>query len=159
MSDATIRKVGCRGQGALNTKPKTAKKPEAIVGYVLLIVGLMVLIIPTCLSVMIIFGGGSAVPEILEAPDVSFNDFNFRVVAIDNNDATYTTNDTMVMCGESQERITHIIFRNISLAKIKEFQFQIRPYEWVTFNNVSLLPDVKKKVKITIREIPGRNER
>ena len=50
------------------------KKPEKIIGYVLLAVGLAVIIIPTYIGVSIIFKGASAIPTILEAPSISLDD-------------------------------------------------------------------------------------
>ena len=47
------------------------EKPEKIVGYVLLIVGLAVVIIPTYIGISIIFTGNSAIPKIIEAPSIS----------------------------------------------------------------------------------------
>jgi len=37
---------------------------------------------------------------------------------------------------------------NLPLDKIKEFQFQTRPYQWITFKNVSLRPGVKTDVQV-----------
>ena len=50
------------------------KKPEKIIGYVILVVGLAVVIIPTYIGVSIIFKGASAIPIILEAPSISLDD-------------------------------------------------------------------------------------
>ena len=47
------------------------EKPEKIVGYVLLIVGLAVVIIPIYIGISIIFTGNSAIPKIIEAPSIS----------------------------------------------------------------------------------------
>ena len=52
-------------------KSKTIEKPEKIVGYVLLITGLIVVIIPIYFGVSIIFYGASAIPKILETPVLS----------------------------------------------------------------------------------------
>jgi len=52
-------------------KSKTIEKPEKIVGYVLLITGLIVVIIPIYFGVSIIFYGVSAIPKILETPVLS----------------------------------------------------------------------------------------
>ena len=51
-------------------KSKIVEKPEKIVGYVLLVVGLVV-IIPTYFGISIVFTGASAVPKILETPVLS----------------------------------------------------------------------------------------
>jgi hypothetical protein len=52
---------------------KILEKPEKIVGYVLLAVGLVVTIIPVCFGISILFSGSSAIPKILETPALSFN--------------------------------------------------------------------------------------
>jgi len=49
------------------------KKPEKIVGYVLLVAGLAVVIIPIYIGLSIIFKGASAIPIILEAPSISLD--------------------------------------------------------------------------------------
>jgi len=52
-------------------KSKILEKPEKIVGYVLLIVGFVVVIIPTYFGISIVFTGASAIPKILESPILS----------------------------------------------------------------------------------------
>jgi len=52
-------------------KSKILEKPEKIVGYVLLIVGFVVVIIPTYFGISIVFTGASAIPKILETPVLS----------------------------------------------------------------------------------------
>ena len=49
------------------------EKPEKIVGYVLLVVGLAVVLIPTSIGISIIFTGNSAIPKIIEAPSISLD--------------------------------------------------------------------------------------
>jgi len=49
------------------------EQPEKIVGYVLLIVGLAVVIIPIYIGISIIFTGNSAIPKIIEAPSISLD--------------------------------------------------------------------------------------
>ena len=66
----------------------------------------------------------------------SFTDFDYNVIAVDNDDGIHMpANMSPVL---SSARLTTVTFDNLPLETIKEFQFQIRPYEWVTFNNVSL---------------------
>ena len=43
---------------------------------------------------------------------------------------------------------------NIPLADINEFQFQTRPFHWVTFRNVSLAPGKKTDVKVVRSGVP-----
>jgi prepilin-type processing-associated H-X9-DG protein len=46
-------------------------------------------------------------------------------------------------------------FKSLSLDQIKEFQFQTRPYHWITFKNVSLKPGKNTKPVIEIeKDIP-----
>ena len=52
-------------------KSKILEKPEKIVGYALLIVGFIVVIIPTYFGISIVFTGASAIPKILETPVLS----------------------------------------------------------------------------------------
>ncbi len=54
--------------------------------------------------------------------------------------------------GAGKIRQTTPRFENLRLDQIKEFQFQIRPYEWVTFKNVSLKPGNKTDVQIEVKE-------
>jgi len=49
------------------------EKPEKIVGYLLLVFGLAVVIIPTYIGISIIFTGNSAIPKILETPSISLD--------------------------------------------------------------------------------------
>ena len=46
------------------------EKPEKIVGYLLLVFGLAVVLIPTYIGINIIFTGDSAIPKILETPSI-----------------------------------------------------------------------------------------
>ena len=52
---------------------KVAEKPEKIVGYVLLVFGLVVVIVPIIFGFSVLFSGSSAIPKIVEAPVLSFN--------------------------------------------------------------------------------------
>jgi len=49
--------------------------------------------------------------------------------------------------GNKLDNLTYS-FHKLPLNEITEFQFQIRPYEWVEFKNVSLKPNYKTDVKI-----------
>ena len=58
-----------------------------------------------------------------------------------------------------KRRKTAAIFSNVPLSTIKEFQFQIRPYEWVEFKNVSLKPNFKTGDKVEgARQVNLRSE-
>jgi hypothetical protein len=52
---------------------KILGKPEKVVGYVLLAVGLAVTVIPVYFGVSVLFSGSSAIPRILETPALSFD--------------------------------------------------------------------------------------
>ena len=52
-------------------KSRIFEKPEKIVGYVLLVVGLIVVMIPTYFGISVVFRGVSAIPKILETPVLS----------------------------------------------------------------------------------------
>ena len=52
-------------------KSRIFEKPEKIVGYVLLVVGLIVVMIPTYFGISVVFRGASAIPKILETPVLS----------------------------------------------------------------------------------------
>lgn len=52
-------------------KSKIVEKPEKIVGYALLAIGLVVVITPVYFGISIIFTGASAIPKILETPVLS----------------------------------------------------------------------------------------
>jgi hypothetical protein len=58
---------------------KFTEKPEKIVGYVLLAVGLVAVIIPVCFGVSVLLWGSSAIPKILETPVLSLNDAEIPV--------------------------------------------------------------------------------
>ena len=49
------------------------EKPEKIVGYLLLVFGLAVVLIPTYIGISIIFTGNSAIPKIIETPSISLD--------------------------------------------------------------------------------------
>jgi hypothetical protein len=52
---------------------KIIEKPEKLIGYMLLAVGLVVVIIPVYFGFSVLFSGSSAIPKILEIPVLSFN--------------------------------------------------------------------------------------
>ncbi|MHC4734815.1 MAG: M56 family metallopeptidase, partial [Planctomycetota bacterium] len=69
-----------------------------------------------------------------------------RVVAIDKNGKVYTTYHGSVSSGKVHQLTA--TFRNLKTHQIKDFQYQTRPYDWATFENVSLKPGVKTDVEI-----------
>lgn len=76
-------------------KSKILEKPEKIVGYALLIVGFIVVIIPTYFGISIVFTGASAIPKILETPILS--------------DAATPTNNATIVLPISTADINEII--------------------------------------------------
>ncbi|MDH4241749.1 MAG: right-handed parallel beta-helix repeat-containing protein, partial [Phycisphaerae bacterium] len=69
-----------------------------------------------------------------------------RVVAIYKKDKLYTTEHDSI-ASEKVHQIT-ATFKNLKLNQIKEFQYQVRPYDWAEFKNVSLKPGVATDVEI-----------
>jgi hypothetical protein len=88
-------------------KLKIFEKPEKIVGYVLLVVGFVVVIIPTYLGISIIFSGSSVIPKILETPTVSFEDATIAI-----------GNETVVLpiSGADMNEIMERTFPTVNLA-------------------------------------------
>ena len=75
-------------------------------------------------------------------------DAEVRVVAVDNEGAQHTG-----QCRESSStgafsQMT-VVFSGLPLAQAKEFQFQARPYQWVSFRQVSLEPGQRTAVAIS----------
>jgi hypothetical protein len=78
-----------------------------------------------------------------------------RVVAIDNEGQTHTPQGQSSLGSNDLDQIT-VEFDGMQLKDIKEFQFQIRPYERVTFKNISIRPGQKTDVKVEI--LPTQND-
>jgi hypothetical protein len=73
-------------------------------------------------------------------------DQNGRIIAIGNNGQIHTTHEGgSVSSGKILQRTSH--FRKLKLDQVKEFQYQVRPFQWVEFKNVSLKPGHKTDVK------------
>nr|MBC8391774.1 carboxypeptidase-like regulatory domain-containing protein [Deltaproteobacteria bacterium] len=77
----------------------------------------------------------------------SLLDNNIRVVAVGPDDKEHQGGSTSAQ-KEGLESVQ--INFDLPLSKIKEFRFQVRPYEWVTFKNVSLRPSEKMEVEVSI---------
>ncbi len=52
--------------------------------------------------------------------------------------------------GTDNLRQTNATFPDISSEQVKEYQFQIRRYEWIEFKNVSLVPGNKTNVQVVV---------
>ncbi len=61
-----------------------------------------------------------------------------RIIAIDNRGATHTTPRGSISQGNMDQMTAR--FYNLRPDQIREFQYQVRPYQWVQFENVSLRP-------------------
>jgi len=68
-----------------------------------------------------------------------------RVIAIDKDDKIHTAGHGSVASGNIDQLTAN--FRNLKLEQIKEFLYQVRPYQWVEFKNVSLKPGHKTNVE------------
>ena len=76
-----------------------------------------------------------------------------RIAAIDSDgNILQAVSKPWVGAGKIRQTTAH--FENLRLDQIKEFQFQTRPYEWVTFKNVSLRPGVKTDVQVEVSKSP-----
>ena len=49
------------------------------------------------------------------------------------------------------------VFSGLPLSSIKEFQFQVRPHDWVEFRNVSLRPG--QKTLVTVIPVDSADQR
>jgi len=87
--------------------------------------------------------GNAVVSEVIH----TFQEEATRLLLIDKNDNIHETGHSIVGEGSGLERNVYY-FWNIKREDIKKFEFQKRPYEWVTFKNVSLRPGVKTNVQV-----------
>ena len=68
-----------------------------------------------------------------------------RVVAIDKEGKLHTPGSGSIASGKIDQHTAS--FRNLKLGQIEEFLYQVRPYQWVEFKNVSLRPGHKTDVQ------------
>ncbi|MFB0524228.1 MAG: CARDB domain-containing protein, partial [Phycisphaerae bacterium] len=72
-----------------------------------------------------------------------------RIVAISKDGRIHTTGSIgSVASGEIDQMTAK--FYGLRLDEIAEFQFQTRPYQWITFKNVSLQPGLKTDVQVEV---------
>ncbi|UCF43774.1 MAG: hypothetical protein JSV99_02260, partial [Planctomycetota bacterium] len=88
------------------------------------------------------------------------NELVQRVVAIDNSGNTHPSRGSSGSVSNQNLRQTTANFPDLKLNRVKEFQFQTRPYECVEFKNVSLRPGLKTHVQVEhngkrVQEIEG----
>ncbi|MCJ7777870.1 MAG: M56 family metallopeptidase, partial [Sedimentisphaerales bacterium] len=79
----------------------------------------------------------------------SFGEYDVRVIARDRN-GNILKSPWSSGGGADALRTTEYRFP-VHLAQIDEFQFLIRPYQWVEFKNVSLRPGVKTDVQVDVK--------
>ncbi len=69
-----------------------------------------------------------------------------RIIAIDNGGATHTAPRGSVAQGNMDQMTAR--FYGLSPDRIREFQYQVRPYEWAEFEDVSLRPGEPTNVRV-----------
>jgi len=125
-------------------KRKITEKPEKIVGCVLLVVGLIVVIIPTYFGISIVFKGVSAIPKILETPVLS--------------NATTSMNNATVLLPISGADINEIIEKTFPAVNLGLFLalsvILISAGSVIMGKGVSLIKEIKlKAVKEAVKDI------
>ncbi|MBP7050154.1 MAG: M56 family metallopeptidase [Phycisphaerae bacterium] len=83
-------------------------------------------------------------------------DFARRVVATDRSGMICVPSGTHCVSVTNVVQLT-ATFRNIRRGDIKEFQYQVRPYEWVRFADVSLTPGVSSSVRVEAETTPSQD--
>lgn len=79
--------------------------------------------------------------------DSAGDEVAYRIVAVDHQGQVHLA----ARCNGASAgnlRQTTAEFQGLPLDSIREFQFQTRPYEWVTFRNVSVEPGKRTKVEV-----------
>lgn len=127
-------------------KSKIVEKPEKIVGYVLLVVGLVVVIIPTYFGVSIVFTGASAIPKILETPVLS--------------NATTPMGNATIVLPISTADINEIIEKSFPAVNLGLFiglsVILISAGSVIMGKGVGLIKEIKlRAVRETVKEIGG----
>ena len=85
-----------------------------------------------------------------------FLKLDHRIIAIDVEGKIHPA-DSQPWVSAGKIRQTTPCFEKLSLNQIKQFKFQTRPYQWVTFKNVSLRPGNKTDVQVEV-EGAGRRD-
>ena len=78
---------------------------------------------------------------------------SLRMVAVDVNDETHTSSLSGV--GTSGFSAQNATFRGLPLADVVRFEFQVRPYAWAEFRNVSLDPGQSTRVEVVHAQAAG----
>ena len=74
-------------------------------------------------------------------------DWDVRIVAVDKDGKEHTCSEIDSTCADAFWNTT-VTFDGLPLANVKEFQFQVRPYHWVEFKNVSLQAGERTQVEV-----------
>jgi hypothetical protein len=82
-------------------------------------------------------------------------DLDYRIAAIDTQGKEHVFHQRGGSAGKVRQ--TTALFHDIKLNQIEYFLFQTRPYQWVTFKDVSLQPGVKTDVQVGGKEIGKKN--
>jgi hypothetical protein len=69
-----------------------------------------------------------------------------RIIAIDSDGVTHTAPGSSVGAGDMD--LMTIRFARLKPSQVREFQYQVRPYDWVQFNNVSLRLGERTNVQV-----------
>ncbi len=101
-------------------------------------------------------GGGIAFSEAYESNGVlkinvsdDFLNLDHRIIAVDKEGTEHVPqSQSWTSAGKVRQTIPG--FHNLTLNQIKEFQYQVRPYDWAEFKNVSLKPGLKTEVDMCV---------
>jgi hypothetical protein len=100
----------------------------------------------------VVASGGS---QVRLAYTVPYGRWNMQLVAVASDGSEYSssakygfTSDGSLSGSIYRGYVTEIAVCNVPLSSIKEFRLQVRPYDWVEFNNVSLQPGQKTDVRV-----------
>jgi hypothetical protein len=76
----------------------------------------------------------------------SVKEWEARVIAVDKDGQEHPSAGGSL--GGNTFQQTTAKFDQLPLSEVQEFQFQVRPYSWVEFRNVSLEPGRRTQVEI-----------
>jgi beta-lactamase regulating signal transducer with metallopeptidase domain len=116
---------------------------------------------PNCENSICVFSKGFATDKGNAAVTISHNaaDKEVRVIAVDADGKEYvpsyaenTKLSSVIQSSSYFDGIPNSNIARIPLKKVKRFEFQTRPYQWVIFKNVSLKPNLKTDVQIEVEK-------
>jgi beta-lactamase regulating signal transducer with metallopeptidase domain len=91
-------------------------------------------------------GGVSGEPGVHIGVTYNITDRQFRVVAVDKEGNIHFSGAGSG--GTDNLRFTTGSFHNLERDQLEEYRFEVRPYEWVEFKDVSLRPGTKTQVEV-----------